>query len=333
MRRRWRELAALHARHDLGEPGMAWRRHADLGALARDVAVHGIDLGAPALKDVLRHRRALDVAARVGAGLRHDDGLDLRERGGVALGGARDALGIGTPDLLEPVAERLADAHRFAGEPDLEAADLVVAQAVARGQPGRRSNAVAHAVLNEFRPALAPQVGRRLRAVDAAEPLDQLLDARRDAPVRLADAEDGVLIAALRDGPADAAGLVQVHRDHRGDHADGASPPDYAGDGFLVEAVLQRNDEAFRGQIWPDQGGRPQRVVGLDRDERDIDRPPGERLDFGQVQGLGALHREPLLGRHAVELQTARPDGFDMLRPRVDQRHVVPEVRERAADI
>src|SRR5882762_8701176 len=208
MRRRWRELAALHARHDLGEPGMARRRHADLRALARDVAVHGVDLGAPALEDVLRHRGALDVAARVGAGLRHDEGFDLRERGGVALGGAREALWIGAPDSLERIAERLADAYRFAGELDLEAADPVVAQAVARGQPGRRGNAVTHAVLDEFRPALAPQVGRRLRAVDAAEPHDQLFDARGDAPMRLADAEDGVIVAALGDGPPDAAGLV-----------------------------------------------------------------------------------------------------------------------------
>src|SRR5216683_8380856 len=129
--------------------------------------------------------------------------LDLGERGGVALGGAREALGIGAPDPLERIAKRLADAHRFAGEPDLEAADLVVAQAIARGQPGRRGHAVAHAVLDELRPALAPQVGRRLRAVDAAEPLDQLFDARRDAPMRLADAEDGVMVASLRDGPAD----------------------------------------------------------------------------------------------------------------------------------
>src|SRR2546428_6259759 len=215
---------------------MARRRHADLGAHARDVAVHGVDLGAPALEDVLRHRRALDVAARVGAGLRHDEGLDLRERAGVALGGAREALGIGAPDPLEGIAQRLADPHRFAGEPDLEAAYPGVAQASARGQAGRRGHAVAHAVLDEFRPALAPQVGRRLRAVDAAEPLDQLLDARRDAPARLAAAQAGASVAALRHGPADAAGLVQVHRDHRGDRADRSSPADHAGDGFLVEA-------------------------------------------------------------------------------------------------
>src|SRR2546430_14012111 len=112
---------------------MARRRHADLRALARDVAVHGVDLGAPALEDVLRHRRALDVAARVGAGLRHDQGLDFRERGGVALGGAREAPGIGAPDPLERVAKRLADAHRFACEPGLEAAAPWAALAVGPG--------------------------------------------------------------------------------------------------------------------------------------------------------------------------------------------------------
>src|SRR3989475_11539294 len=102
---------------------MARRRHADLRALARDVAVHGVDLGAPPLEDVLRHRRALNVAARVLAGLRHHDRLDFGERRGVALGGAREALGIGAEDLLQRVAERLADAYRFARELDLEAPD------------------------------------------------------------------------------------------------------------------------------------------------------------------------------------------------------------------
>src|SRR5204863_1046418 len=110
--------------------------------------VTGAYPGPPALREVRGKRRALDVAPRVGAGLWHDQGFDFGERGGVALGGAREALGIGAPDPLERVAKRLADAHRFAGEPDLEAADPGVAQAVARGQPGRRGHAVAHAVLD-----------------------------------------------------------------------------------------------------------------------------------------------------------------------------------------
>ena len=56
------ELAALDARDDLGQLLVARRGHADLGALARDVAVHRVDLGAPAFEDVLRHRGTLDVA-------------------------------------------------------------------------------------------------------------------------------------------------------------------------------------------------------------------------------------------------------------------------------
>ena len=87
-----------------------------------------------------------------------------------------------------------------------------------------------------------------LALVDAAEPLDQLLDARRDGAVRLADAEHRVLFAAFRRGLADAAGFVQVERDHRGDRAHHAPPADHAGDGFLVHAVLQRDDEAALGE-------------------------------------------------------------------------------------
>ena len=74
---------------------VAGRGHADLGALARDVAVHRVDLGAPAFEDVLRHRGTLDVRARVGAGLRHDQRLHFRQRARVAFVRARDLLGVG----------------------------------------------------------------------------------------------------------------------------------------------------------------------------------------------------------------------------------------------
>src|SRR3989442_4444162 len=169
---------------------MARRGHADLGAFARDEAVHLLDLGAASLDHVLRHRRALDVGARVRARLGNQHALDRGERLGIALGGTRELLWLDAADLLELVAERLADAHAFAGELDLAAADRRVVRARRRGEPGGGGDAVAHAVLAELGPALAPEIGRRLRAVDAAEPFDQLLDARRDAPVRLADAED-----------------------------------------------------------------------------------------------------------------------------------------------
>ena len=41
-------------------------RHADLGALLGDKAIHELDLGAPSLRHVLRHRRPLQIAARSG---------------------------------------------------------------------------------------------------------------------------------------------------------------------------------------------------------------------------------------------------------------------------
>ena len=36
---------------------------------------------------------------------------------------------------------------------------------------------------------------------------------------------------------------------------------------------------------------------------------------------------------YAVELEAARADRLDVLRPRIDQRHVMPQMRQRAADI
>src|SRR3954469_7983186 len=129
------DLAPLDPGDDFDEPRVAGRRHAGFGALARDVAVHGVDLGAPALQDVLRHRGALDVGARVGAGLGHDERFDFGERALVALGGARHGFGLDAADLFELVAERLADADCFAGKADLEAPDRIVSQAVARGEP------------------------------------------------------------------------------------------------------------------------------------------------------------------------------------------------------
>src|SRR5438094_10120716 len=152
MRSRRLELAALDSGHQLGEADMARRRHADLGAFARDQAVHLLDLGAASLDHVLRHRRALDVGARVGAGLRDQHALDRGERFGIALAGSRELLRLYAADLLELETERLADAYAFAGELDLEAADRRVVGARRRGKPGGGGDAVAHAVLHQLRP-------------------------------------------------------------------------------------------------------------------------------------------------------------------------------------
>src|SRR3954471_14026476 len=207
MRRRRLDLPTLHLRHEVRQLGMTRRRHADLGAFARDEAVHLLDLGAASLDDVLRHRRALNVGPGIRARLRNQRRLDLVERCGVAFGGTRQLLGLDAADFLQLVAERLADAHAFAGELDLEATDRGVVGAGRRREPGGGGDAVAHAVLAELRPALAPEIAGGLRAVDAAKPFRQLFDPRGDAAVRLADAEDRVLVAALVHGAADATSL------------------------------------------------------------------------------------------------------------------------------
>ena len=192
------------------------------------------------------------------------------------------------------------------------------------GEPGGGRHAVLHAVLAELGPALAPQVGRGLGAVDAAHHVAQFLDALGDAAMHLADAEHRVLVAALGDGAADAGGLEHVDRDQRGHHAHGLAPADHARDALLVQAVLQRHDEAVGRQVLLDQRRRPFGVVGLHRDEGDVDRLLARQvLHLGEMHGLGVLDRDLLLRRDAIELQPAAADGLDVLRPEVDQGDVL----------
>src|SRR5690606_28844497 len=95
-----------------------------------------------------------------------DDLLDLDQRVGMTFGGECQPLRIDLAQLHELIAEGLSHAHRFATELDREAPDRLVVVAVLARHAGGRRDAVGHAVLTELRPALAPQVGRRLAAVD-----------------------------------------------------------------------------------------------------------------------------------------------------------------------
>src|SRR5712671_2262479 len=117
------ELAALDLFDDVDEPLIGARREPDLLALAHDKAVEEFDLGAAAFRHILAHRRALFGRA---AGLRADMLLVARQRVAVALAGAGDDFRRQMADLLELVAERLADADRLAAEPRLEAAYRLV---------------------------------------------------------------------------------------------------------------------------------------------------------------------------------------------------------------
>src|SRR5205823_514991 len=141
-------------------------------------------------------------------------------------------------DVLELVAERLADPHPLAAELDDDLADaLVLAHRVA-GQAARRRDAVMHAVDAQLRPALAPEVVGDLAGIDGADHRPQLLDPLGHPAMHLADPVDLVPGRVFGAGAADLARRVKLGRQDRGDRADGLAPADDSGDAFLVDAVL-----------------------------------------------------------------------------------------------
>ena len=131
---------------------------------------------------------------------------------GIALAGAGDRLGIEVQDLLQAVAQRLADADRLAAKPRREAAQRLALHDLRAGQAGACREAVLHGVGDQLRPALAPQVGGDLGAVGVADQPAHLLRALGDAPVHLAGAEHGMRRAALGCAAVDVSGLGQVAR-------------------------------------------------------------------------------------------------------------------------
>ncbi len=142
-------------------------------------------------------------------------------------------------DLLELVAERLADADRLAAEPRLEPADPLVLRHRRAGQAGAGGNPVRHRVGHQLRPALAPQIVGRLGAVGERDEPQHLLRPLGDAAMHLAGAVDRVRRAALQPAAMDMAGLDQPDADVAGDAAQHLAPADHLGDRRLVHAVLQ----------------------------------------------------------------------------------------------
>ena len=79
---------------------------------------------------------------------------------------------------------------------------------------------------------------------------------------------------------------MELDGDHAGDAAHCLAPADDGGDAFFVDGVLQGNDETVRRQVLADQRRRPFGVVGLGRDDGDVDRLLArQRFNLGQVQG------------------------------------------------
>src|SRR5690606_16690770 len=102
-------------------------------------------------------------------------------------------------DGLEGIAMREADLDGLGGEADRQPAGHRIAVIAIAATPRRCRDRITHRIDDQFRPALTPEVRRRLRAVDNAYHLRDFLDAWRDASVRLADAENGVTRSAEGD--------------------------------------------------------------------------------------------------------------------------------------
>ena len=200
-------------------------------------------------------------------------------------------------------------------------------------EAGRGGEPVTHRVHHQLRPALAPQVGGDFGAVDRAQQLRHFLDAPRDAPVRLAHAEDRVLVSTHRDGALDPSRPVELDRDQARDAAHGLAPAHVLRDALLVDAVLERDDEAVRRKIGLDQVGRPLGVVGLHANERDVDRLfLHQALDVAHVERFDA-YRVAFGPGESRELKSVIAHVVDMLGPCVDQRHVMSRARHVSAGV
>ena len=110
------DFTALNALHDVGQHRMRRCRDADLGALLGDGAVHELDLGAAALRHVLRHRWPLQIAARRGIRAGQHQRLDLFQRAAIAFGCQRQLFRLQRADIAEREAERLTHPHGLAAE-------------------------------------------------------------------------------------------------------------------------------------------------------------------------------------------------------------------------
>src|ERR1043166_8810937 len=131
------QLAVLDALDEIGQHGVGAAGQTEFFALAHHQPVEEFDFGAAAFLHVLAHRGtlrgggALAICKTLGVAGAH--------RRLVALPRARDRLRRKMQDLLQLIAERLANADRFAAKPRGEAADRLALQPLAAPQPGART--------------------------------------------------------------------------------------------------------------------------------------------------------------------------------------------------
>src|SRR5215469_12958079 len=146
-----RQLPVLHSLDDVGQRGVPRRGHAYLLALIDDKPVEELDLRATTFDHVLAHRRPMPAAAgfaRFGEAVVIILGL----RAHIALASARNQLGGKVANLLELIAERLADPDRLAANSSTEMAQSIVEQNFATEEAGASREAVCHGVDHELCP-------------------------------------------------------------------------------------------------------------------------------------------------------------------------------------
>ena len=207
-----------------------------------------------------------------------------------------------------------------------------------RTEAGSGGYAVAHAVLAQLGPALPPEVVGGVGAVYAVQQRRHPAGARRKALVVLAHPEDVVaMVAAHRAAARDVARLPQRDLDVGGDAAHRPLLSHDAGDGDVVPAVLQRHEEAVVLHEALDEVGGPLGIVGLDRDEHEVE-GFGDALGVGQVNGFnarltagGRRHGEGPLA--AGDVQPVGTHLLDVRRPHINKRHVLALAGQESADV
>ena len=88
--------------------------------------------------------------------------------------------------------QRQADLTGFLGDVYLYQAGSRILRERLRILSGHSAHGIAYGICGELGPAFAPDIGRGVRAIDAAQHCGDLLNSRRDLAMQLTDAEDVV---------------------------------------------------------------------------------------------------------------------------------------------
>jgi hypothetical protein len=141
--------------------------------------------------------------------------------------------------------------------------------------------------------------------------------------VHFAHAKHDVLVTAHGHRALHASGRIELGSHQARDAAQRLAPAHDRGDALLVDAVLERDDEAVGREIRLHEMRSPLGVVGFHADEGDVDRRLlHETLYVRDVQSAH-LHRTAFGFGHAGELEPVPAHVLDVLGPRIDQRDIV----------